>query len=124
MLALVGCCMDNKELENINLAGTFTNTYAGEHLAKQIIRSGTSSALNYEEALAGESRRDFTHKIKVVLKELRETLTTLRIVQEAKLCSSSEKLGNGITENNELISIFVQTVNTIKERSKSQVASR
>ena len=122
--------MDNKELENrlikfsvlvIHLAGKLTKTFAGRHLAKQAIRSGTSIALNYGEALAGESRRDFTHKIKVVLKELRETFITLSIVKEAELCSSTNLVQQTLKENDELIAIFVTTVKTVEQGSRSQI---
>ncbi|MFO7890554.1 MAG: four helix bundle protein [bacterium] len=54
----------------IDIATELSNTKVGNHLAGQLIRSGSSSALNYGEAQSGESRKDFIHKIKVVLKEL------------------------------------------------------
>ena len=50
----------------------------GNHLGQQLLRSGTSPALNYGEALSAESRKDFIHKLKVVLKELRETLVCIK----------------------------------------------
>jgi len=43
-------------------------SFAAEHLAKQLIRSATSAALNYGEARYGESNRDFLHKMKICLK--------------------------------------------------------
>ncbi|WP_233195888.1 four helix bundle protein [Aquimarina sp. MAR_2010_214] len=43
-------------------------SFASEHLTKQLIRSSTSSALNYGEAQSAESRRDFVHKMKICLK--------------------------------------------------------
>ena len=55
----------------ISLTRYVKGEFAGIHLSKQLIRSGTSTALNYGEAQACESRRDFIHKMKVVLKELR-----------------------------------------------------
>lgn len=45
----------------------------GRHLTSQLVRCGTSPAPNYEEACAAESRKDFIHKLGIVLKELRET---------------------------------------------------
>ena len=50
------------------------NTKAVNNLVGQLLRSGISPALNYGEAQSGESRRDFIHKIKIVLKELRELI--------------------------------------------------
>ena len=113
--------MTKSELENrlidfavaiIKLAGLLPNTFAGRHFSGQIIRSGTSPSLNYGEAQSAESRKDFIHKIKVILKELRETLIALKIIQRSKLNSNQEFLLGLITENNELISIFVKSVET------------
>ena len=88
-------------------------TRAGNHVAGQIVRSGTSPAPNYGEAKNAESRKDFIHKIKVVLKELRETYVWLRIIKGSKMLSSNS-LGEIITECDELISIFVSSVKTAK----------
>ena len=57
----------------IKLSGCLPRTAAGKHIAGQILRSGTSPAPNYGEARGAESRADFVHKIRVVLKELNET---------------------------------------------------
>jgi len=88
------------------------------HLAGQLLRSGTSSALNYGEAQSGESRRDFIHKIKIVLKELRETFICLKIIHRTKLYNSEDKLKLAMVENNELISIFVKSVETAQKNDK------
>jgi len=69
----------------VEIEGTMPNTRAANHLAGQLLRSGTSPALNYGEAQSGESRRDFIHKIKIVLKELRETYVCLKIIYRTKL---------------------------------------
>ena len=120
--------MNKKELEErlinfsvliIEIANELPNTKVGNHLSGQLIRSGTSSALNYGEAQSGESRKDFIHKIKVVLKELRETLICLKIIDKLKLLTSSEKLKTTLKENDELISIFVRSVETAQKNLKS-----
>lgn len=54
----------------LKLSDNLPSTFAATHLGKQLIRSATSSALNYGEAQAAESRADFIHKMKIVLKEL------------------------------------------------------
>lgn len=64
-------------------------TQTGNHVAGQIMRSGTSPAPNYGEARGAESRRDFVHKLKVVLKELNETGVWLRIIQRSKMLPSA-----------------------------------
>ena len=57
------------------------DTRIGNHVAGQLIRSGTSTALNYGEAQSAESRNDFIHKMKIILKELRESNIALKIIQ-------------------------------------------
>ena|SRR4030042_3289398 len=102
----------------IKLAATLPKTFAGKHLSEQIIRSGTSSALNYGEAQSAESRKDFIHKIKIILKELRETLISLKIILKSKLLFDQKFLLGMINENNELISIFVKSVETATYNEK------
>ena len=89
------------------------------HLGGQLIRSSTSPSLNYGEANAAESKRDFIHKMKVCLKELRETYNCLRIINGAELHDNSNKMKTLLIENNELISIFVTSINTAKRKKDS-----
>lgn len=84
----------------------------------QLLRSGTSPALNYGEAQSGESRRDFIHKIKIVLKELRESYICLKIIDHAKLFKIQDKILFAINECNELISIFVKSVETAQKNDQ------
>lgn len=93
-------------------------TRSGNHLAEQLLRSGTSPSLNYGEAQSGESRKDFIHKIKIVLKELRESYVCLKIIRSTKLYKSEEKIKAALTENNELISIFVKSVATAQKNNE------
>ncbi len=102
----------------IEISESLPNTRAGNHLAGQIVRSGTSPALNYGEAQDAESNQDFIHKIKIVLKELRETFVALKIIRKAKLYKNEDKLKIAMQENNELIAIFVATVKTARSRKK------
>jgi len=67
----------------IKLSTRLPKTPAGRHIAGQILRCGTSPAPNYGEARGAESRADFVHKIRVVFKELNETLLWLRIMSAA-----------------------------------------
>lgn len=90
---------------------------AGAHLAGQLLRSGTSPALNYAEAKAGESHRDFTHKIKIVLKELRETWVNLRMMNGAELHPDRSHIAAALQESNELVSIFTEAVRKAERRS-------
>ena len=56
--------------------------YAGRNVADQLFRSGTSVAANYAEACDPESDADFIHKLKLVLKELKESKVWLRYAYE------------------------------------------
>jgi four helix bundle protein len=94
------------------------NTRAANHLGGQLLRSGTSPALNYGEAQSGESRKDFIHKIKVVLKELRESFVCLKIIYRTKLFSSEIKVQAALKENNELIAIFVKSAETADKNNR------
>lgn len=72
----------------IHLAGMLPATFAGAHIAKQILRSGTAAAPNYGEARGAESRADFVHKLGIALKELNETQVWLKMVQRAGLAAA------------------------------------
>ena len=102
----------------IRIAESLPKTKVGNHIAGQIIRSGTSPAPNYGEAQGAESRPDFIHKMKVSLKELRETRVWLLMIVRANLIKPASKLELLIDENNQLISIFVKSIDTAKRKSK------
>lgn len=76
------------------------------HLVGQILRSSSSSALNYGEAQGAESRKDFNHKICIVLKELKETKINLRLFIAAVDAGDKQKFMELIKENDELVAIF------------------
>lgn len=103
----------------VEIVESMPNTKAANHLGGQLLRSGTSPALNYGEAQSGESRRDFIHKIKIVLKELRERFVCLKIIFRTKLYKAEDKMQVALKENNELISIFVKSAETAEKNSKS-----
>jgi four helix bundle protein len=99
----------------INVSEQLPNTISGKHIALQILRSGTSVAANYGEAQSAESRADFIHKLKVSLKELRETEVWLRIIEKAELMESTSKLASLLKETNELISILFKSIDTARK---------
>ncbi|MBF8295678.1 MAG: four helix bundle protein [Bacteroidetes bacterium] len=96
----------------IGIAESLPSTKAGNHLSGQLVRSGTSPALNYGEAQSAESRTDFIHKLKVVLKELRETSISLKIVQRTVSPPAPDGLAPAMRECDELIAIFVRSILT------------
>ena len=99
----------------INLADSLPHTNAGNHIAGQILRSGTSPAPNYGEAQSAESRKDFIHKMKISLKELRETKVWLKIIQKVFFSNNTEKVTDITKECDELIAIFVTSLKTTEK---------
>lgn len=89
-----------------------------KHVALQVFRSGTSAGANYEEARGAESREDFVHKMKVVLKELKETSFWVRFVHRAELVKPHlvEPLLNEVEE---LCRIVGKSVSTARRRSQT-----
>jgi len=104
----------------IALAESLPNSRTGSHLANQLVRSGTSPALNYGEAQSAESRNDFIHKMKIVLKELRETSISLQIIKRTGLSESAPRLSSVLDECRELIAIFAKSLQTAEARRKTQ----
>ena len=100
----------------VRVADKLPKTYSGQHFARQVVRSGSSPALNYGEARGSESSKDFRHKCAIVLKELRETYINLQIVQRADLLKQVD-LTQLIDENNQLISLFVATIRSLDRKS-------
>ena len=98
----------------INVVEALPDSRAGKHIASQLVRSGTSPAPNYGEAQSAESRKDFIHKMKVALKELRETFVWLQIVERKALCNP-QRMSDITNECNELIAIFVKSVQTAQD---------
>ena len=91
-------------------------TRLANHLANQLVRASTSPALNYGEAQSAESSKDFVHKLKVILKELRETRVCLKIIFKKDLADSIE-INNALDENNQLIAIFLKSIDTANKNS-------
>ena len=102
----------------IQMAEFLPKTRVGKHIEGQVIRCGTSPAPNYGEAQSAESRSDFIYKMKIGLKELRETKVWLRMIVKANLINPASKLDPLLVENNQLISIFVTSIHTASENMK------
>jgi TIGR02436 family protein len=103
----------------IRAACALPNTAAGQHIAGQVLRSGTSPAANYAEAVSAESRKDFIHKVQIALKELRETEVWLKLIQRANLITTPSSLTPLLIETNELIAILVASVKTARVKSEN-----
>ena len=87
----------------IDVVEALPNTRAGNYIAGQLIKSCHSPAFNYSEAQAAESISDFIHKLGVVLKELKECRTALKIIRKKQMIKPLSKLDNIYKETEELI---------------------
>ena len=101
----------------VSIVESLPSTKAGNHLGNQLIRSGTSPAPNYGEAQSAESKKDFIHKIKISLKELRETMVWLQIIARKGMVPRAE-IELAIEECNELIAIFVSSTKTADSKGR------
>lgn len=104
----------------IELVRSIPSDPGGKYLGGQLIRSGLSPALNYGEAKSAESSADFIHKMKVALKELRETFVALMILRRSGIYQDNSLLAHSIEECNELISIFVRSIQTAENNRRQR----
>ena len=103
----------------IKVVDALPSTRTGQHIAGQILRSGTSPYPNHGEAQAAESAKDFIHKLRVSLKELRETKRWLKLIQYIKLINNSKRLDELLDETEQLIKIFATSIKTTQKNSSS-----
>ena len=101
----------------IRLVERLPNTRAGNHVAGQLLRSGTSPLPNHGEAQAAESAKDFVHKLKICLKELRESWRWLLLIQRVPLLRP-RLVDALVKETDELIRIFVRSIQTAEQRKR------
>ena len=94
------------------------NSKAGQNLEFQLSKSSTASALIYGEAQAAESKADFIHKMKMVLKEIRESRVNLKIIIR-KPVVINEKVNKAFGEANELMTIFLKSIDTARQNKAS-----
>jgi len=99
----------------IDISKSVSNDYMSTYMINQLLRSSASAALNYGEAQGAESKKDFIHKISIVLKELRETNVNLKILTESELMIEKSKMEIALDESNQLVSIFYKAVITAKK---------
>ena len=102
-----------------DIAEALPPSRTGNHIAGQMVRCSTSPMLNYGEAQAAESRHDFIHKMKVVLKEIRETRVCLKFIIRKRLIPNLGSVEEVLGENNQLIAIFIKSITTAQENLKN-----
>ena len=96
----------------IDVVEALPGTRAGNYIAEQLIKSCHSPTFNYGEAQAAESREDFIHKLGIVLKELKECRTALKIISKKEIIQPSGKLTEIYKETEELIAIIGKSIKT------------
>ena len=101
----------------IRLIDALPNTRAGNHVAGQLLRSGTSPYGNHGEVEAAESRKDFVHKLKVCLKELKETRRWLRLIERSRMLPE-KSLAPILAETEELTRIFFTSIRTAEKNAE------
>jgi four helix bundle protein len=102
----------------IKIVEQLPNTRTGNHVAGQLLRSGTSPYPKHGEAQAAESTKDFVHKLRISLKELRETQRWLKLIQKVPLIKKPELLIDIFEETEELIKIFVTSIKMAEKKKK------
>jgi four helix bundle protein len=101
----------------IDLSERLPETRAGNHIAGQILRSGTSPFPNHGEAESAESREDFIHKLKICLKEHRETRRWARLISRKQWSKDDPTLLFVLNESDELIRIFFSSIQTAQRNA-------
>jgi len=95
----------------LNISATLPKTPQATHISRQLLRAGTAAAANYGEARGAESRSDFVHKLRIVLKELNETAVWLQLILKGSLMTP-QKISAVVAENEELCKIIAASIKT------------
>lgn len=102
----------------VKLLDALSQRPGAKNLVKQLERCGPAGGANYEEARGAESPADFIHKVRIALKEVRETRYWLRLVLQAELLEDAHHLMALIEEAGELIAILTASANTARRRTE------
>ena len=104
-------------VEVLAVASQLPTTFAGRHVASQLVRAATSAGANYEEVRAAESRADFAHKLRIAAKEARESAYWLELAHRTQLAppASAEALQRLFGEASQLTAILVASAPTARQ---------
>lgn len=100
----------------IDVVEALPNSRAGNYIAGQLVRSCHSPTFNYGEAQAAESPKDFIHKMGIILKELKECRTALKVIRKKEMIKPATKLEGVYKETEELIAIIGKSISTAKRK--------
>jgi len=104
----------NYAAQIVRLVENLPNTRAGNHIAGQLLRSGTSPLPNHGEAEGAESKNDFIHKLGICHKELRESRRWLKLIRRVPLLTDTAALDAALNETDELVRIFAASIRTAR----------
>jgi four helix bundle protein len=104
----------------LKLCESLPKTLVGKHISGQLLRSGTAPLSHHGEAQAAESPEDFRHKMKLALKELKESWRWLRLIERSEIISPGTKLAPLLKETDELIRIFAASIKTSQTKSRQK----
>jgi four helix bundle protein len=93
-----------------------------KNYSDQINRSASSAAANYRAALRAKSKADFIYKFKIVEEELDESLFFFELI-EAMNPAFKEKITGIYKEGNELLSVIVASLNTMKQDGRQEIVN-
>jgi four helix bundle protein len=102
----------------IDVVESLPKTRAGNYIAGQLVRCGLAPALLYGEAQSAESRDDFIHKMKIILKELKESRVCLKLIIKKQMIKPASRLNDLKNECEELIKIISKSIDTAKKNNK------
>ena len=101
----------------IRLTENVNSSRAGNHVTGQLLRSGTSPLFNHGEAEGAESVKDFTHKLSICLKELKESRRALRLILKSPLIDDASLVDPVLDETEQLIRIFAASIRTARRNA-------
>jgi len=102
-------------IANARLALSIPMNIVNRNYADQLNRSSSSVGANYRAACRGKSKADFLNKLKIVEEELDETLFFMELLVELNP-ELKEKIDVIHKEGNELLSIIVAAINTLRSK--------
>ena len=98
----------------VRLTEKLPDTRTGNHIAGQLLRSGTSPLPNHGEAEGAESKNDFVHKLGICHKELRESRRWIKLIGRVPLVTDTAELDEVLLETDELVRIFAASIRTAR----------
>lgn len=107
-------------IEVLKIVSLLPSNRVQEALVRQVVRSSTSVGANYRAACRAKSTADFINKLKIVEEEADESSYFLDLLTEIDSGKNKEGLSGLLSESNQLVSIYVSSLKTMREKVKSE----